>query len=167
MWLPGETFTDSANGIKVRVTGATTSGYDVTINPSDAGGIDSVGTDPDAPQVQSSTPSPEKRRVALRPTITAIFDEVMDKNTLTAANVELYKSGASTPVGATVTPALDGTSVTLKPTTRLKAGRWYYVALWKDSTGITDLTGDPLSGGGDYLVDDDDNFVYWWFKTRS
>jgi M6 family metalloprotease-like protein len=31
MWLPGETFTDSANGISVEVTGSTTSGYTVRI----------------------------------------------------------------------------------------------------------------------------------------
>ena len=34
MWLPGETFTDSANGISVKVTGATSSGFTVNINPS-------------------------------------------------------------------------------------------------------------------------------------
>ena len=59
---------------------------------------------------QSSTPSPEKRRVGLRLTIEATFDEEMDKNTLTADNVELYKSGAGTPVGVTMTVGLDGRS---------------------------------------------------------
>jgi hypothetical protein len=54
MWLPGETFTDSANGIKVKVTGTTASGYDVTINPSDSAG----GGDPTAPRLTSSVPSP-------------------------------------------------------------------------------------------------------------
>jgi M6 family metalloprotease-like protein len=34
MLLPGETFTDAANGIYVAVTGATASGYDLTINNS-------------------------------------------------------------------------------------------------------------------------------------
>jgi len=78
----------------------------------------------------------------------------------------VYRTGA-TPVGVTVTPALDGRSVTLEPTTRLKAGRWYYVSLWKGTDGITDLTGDSLSEGGNYLVDERGNFVYWWFKTRA
>ena len=32
-WLPGETFTDGANGISVRVDGSTATGYTVTINP--------------------------------------------------------------------------------------------------------------------------------------
>ena len=78
----------------------------------------------------------------------------------------VYRTDA-TPVGVTVTPALDGRSVTLEPTTRLKAGRWYYVSLWKGTDGITDLTGDSLSEGGNYLVDERGNFVYWWFKTRA
>jgi hypothetical protein len=116
---------------------------------------------------QSSTPSPEKRRVGLRLTIEATSDEGMDKNTLTADNVELYKSGAGTPVGVTMTVGLDGRSVTLKSSNRMKAGRWYYVALWKGSSGITDLADNPLSGSGDYLVSDDGSFVYWWFRTRS
>jgi len=34
MWLPGETFTDSANAISVKVTGATSSGFTVNIKPS-------------------------------------------------------------------------------------------------------------------------------------
>jgi hypothetical protein len=46
----------------------------------------------------------------------------------------------------------DGRSVTLKPTNRLKAGKWYYVLLWRASGGITDLADDPLSEEGDYLV---------------
>lgn len=35
MWTPGETFTDSVNGIRVRVNQATTNGYSITISPSD------------------------------------------------------------------------------------------------------------------------------------
>jgi hypothetical protein len=42
-----------------------------------------------------------------------------------------------------------------------------YVALWRGSTGITDLTGDPLFGGADYLDSDGGDVVYWWFRTRS
>jgi len=57
MWLPGETFTDQVNGIEIRVTGSTTSCYEVTINPSDAGETSPVGN-PAAPHVQSSTPAP-------------------------------------------------------------------------------------------------------------
>jgi hypothetical protein len=34
MWLPGETFTDSANNISIKVTGATSSGFTININPS-------------------------------------------------------------------------------------------------------------------------------------
>jgi Bacterial Ig-like domain len=159
MWLLGETFTDPANGIEVSVTRETESGYGVVINPSDGG-------DATAPHVQSSTPSPEQTRVGLRPTVTATFDEEMDTDTLTGPNVQLYRSGASSPVGATVTPGLDGRSVTLKPSNRLKAGKRYYVRLRNDSQGIKDLDGNPLSGGGDYLTHPD-GYVYWWFKTRA
>jgi hypothetical protein len=167
MWLPGETFTDSANGIKVSVTGATASGYEVTINPSgNSGGEITV------PHVQSSKPYPDRKRVKRMPTIEAVFDKEMDENTLIAANVELYMSGvnnplgASPPVSATVTPGLDGRSVTLKPASRLKARQWYQVVLWNDPGGITDLAGTPLSGGGDYMASED-GYVYWWFKTRA
>jgi M6 family metalloprotease-like protein len=162
MWVPGETFTEPANGIKVKVTGATASGYDVTINPSDSG-----GGDPAAPRIQSSTPFPDQRGVGLRPTVKTTFDKEMDRGTLTAANVELYRSGATNPVDATVTLGSDGWSITLEPTNRLKAGKWYYVLLWRDSNGVKDLANNPLSGGGDYLVDEYDNYVYWWFKTRA
>ena len=58
MWLPGETFTDSANGIKVRVTGATASGYEVTINPSDSAG----GVDPTAPPARRAANRAQARR---------------------------------------------------------------------------------------------------------
>ena len=60
--------------------------------------------------------------MALRPTIEVRFDDVMDTSTLTPANVELYRTSA-TPAGVTVTPALNGRSGPLEPTTRLKAGR--------------------------------------------
>jgi M6 family metalloprotease-like protein len=157
MWLPGEAFTDPAHGIEVSVTRATESGYGVTINPSDGGA---------APRVQSSAPSPGQTRVGLRPTVTANFDDEMDPDTLTAENVRLYRSGASGPVRATVAPGLDGRSVTLKPSNRLRAGKRYYVRLRNDSQGIKDLDGNPLSGGGAYLADPD-GYVYWWFKTRA
>jgi M6 family metalloprotease-like protein len=160
MWTPGETFTDSANGIKVRVTKVTANGFSVTINPSDNGGGDTT-----APRIQSSKPSPEQKGVSLKPTIEMIFNEEMDRTTLTSANIELYRSGASTPVGATVTPTSDGRSVTLKPS-KLTAGKWYYVVLWRDLQGIKDLAGYPLSGGGNYLVIESGDYVYWWFRTR-
>jgi M6 family metalloprotease-like protein len=34
IWLPGETFTDSTNNISIKVTGATSSGFTININPS-------------------------------------------------------------------------------------------------------------------------------------
>ena len=51
------------------------------------------------------------RRVALRPTVKAKVDEVIDANTLTNSNVQLYKSGARDPVSAAVLLASDGRSL--------------------------------------------------------
>jgi hypothetical protein len=48
----------------------------------------------------------------------------------------------------------------------LAAGR-YGVRAWRDSSGLKDLSGVPLSGGGDYLAGGSGNYVYWYFKTRS
>jgi hypothetical protein len=155
MWTPGETFTDAANGIEVKVTGATANGFGVTINPSDT----------TAPRIQGSDPSPGQRGVGLKPTIEVTFSEEVDTTTLTPANVELNRSGVTTPVAATVKPSPDGRSVTLVPG-RLKKGKRYYVVLRSDSQGIKDLAGNPLSGGGGSLVNESGEYVYWWFMTR-
>lgn len=48
-WLPGETFTDAANNISVRVDASTASGYTVTINP---------GSAPSPPPSSGDTTSP-------------------------------------------------------------------------------------------------------------
>jgi hypothetical protein len=49
---------------------------------------------------------------------------------------------------------------------RLSAGK-YRIKAWRDSSGLKDLSGTPLSGGGDYLVSRSGDFVYWWFKAGS
>jgi hypothetical protein len=159
-WVAGEVFEDRTNGIEVGVTRATASGFNVTVNPSG-------GDDPASPHVRSSTPSPGQARVGFKPTVTANFDDVMDQDTLTGSNVQLYRSGAGSPVGATVTPGSDGRSVTLEPSSRLRAGKWYSVRLWRDAQGIEDLEGNALSGGGNYLVSETGGYVFWRFKVRS
>ncbi len=52
MWLPGETFTDAANGVSIRVGDSTTSGFKMTINPSDT----DPPSDTMAPTVTLTTP---------------------------------------------------------------------------------------------------------------
>ena len=166
MWLPGETFTDSANGISVEVTGETTSGYQVTINPSGGGG------DTEPPTVASGVPLPEKTGISRKANVKATFSEVMDTTTLTKYNVTLYKDGSSTPVSSKVTPSTDGMSVTLNPyggtTKQLARNAWYQVVIWKDPTGVKDADDKlPLVGGGSYRESAAGDYVYWWFKTKS
>jgi M6 family metalloprotease-like protein len=180
MWLPGETFTDSAKGIKVKVTGTTASGYNITINPSDTGGIDPVGTDPDAPQVQSSTPSPGET-MTRSASITVEISEPLDPTTLKSSdgrynNVELLKFNRKKKkwqyvrdTRVSCDQACD--TITIDPypgdTSKLLSAGKYKVRAWRDSNGLKDLSGTPLSGGGDYVVSKGGNYVYWWFRTGS
>jgi hypothetical protein len=92
MWLSGGSFTDSANGIKVRVTGATASGYEMTINPSDSAG---GGDDPAAFRLTSSQPLPGQA-MTRSASITLEISEPLDQTTLKTpngqySNVELFK----------------------------------------------------------------------------
>jgi hypothetical protein len=48
----------------------------------------------------------------------------------------------------------------------LGAGQ-YMVKAWRDSGGLKDLSGTPLSAGGDYLVSKSGAYIYWGFRTRS
>lgn len=178
MWLPGETFTDSAKGIKVKVTGATASGYNVTINPS--GGIDPVGTDPDAPHIQSSTPSPGGT-MTRSASITMEISEPLDPTTLETpngqySNVELFKFNKNRKkwqyvrdTRVSCDQACD--TITIDPypgdTSKLLSAGKYRVKAWRDSGGLKDLSGNPLAEGGDYLMSENGNFVYWSFKTGS
>ena len=48
----------------------------------------------------------------------------------------------------------------------LSAGK-YRVKAWRDSSGLKDLSGTPLSGEGDYLVSESGSYVYWGFRVGS
>jgi M6 family metalloprotease-like protein len=175
MWLPGETFTDSANGIKVKVTGATASGYDVTVNPSSSGEDDAT-----APRLTSSVPAPGGT-MARSASITVESSEPLDPTTLETpdgqySNVELFKFNKEKKrwqyvwdTRVSCDRACD--TITLDPypgdaSKRLSAGK-YRVKAWRDSSGLKDLSGTPLSGGGDYLVSRSGDYVYWWFRAGS
>lgn len=161
MWLPEETFTDSANGIAVQVTGSTTTGYTVRVQNGVQNGSQ--------PTIVSSTPTPEKTGVLRKTNVTTSFSKEMNKTTLNKYNVTLYKSGNSTQLGATVTPSSDGMSVKLNPygsTTKLLAARtWYQAVIWKDAEGVKDIEGNVLKGSGNYQESSGGSYVYWWFKT--
>jgi M6 family metalloprotease-like protein len=175
MWFPGETFTDSANGIKVKVTGATASGYDVTINPSGSG-----EGDPAAPRLTSSVPAPGGT-MARSASITAEISEPLDPTTLKTPdgrynNVELFRFNKEKKrwqyvwdTRVSCDRACD--TITLDPypgdTSRLLSTGRYKVKIWRDSGGLKDLSGTPLSGGGDYLVSRSGDYVYWWFRAGS
>ena len=101
MWLPGETFTDAANGVSVKVNGATSSGYDVAINPL---------SDTTAPTVSSMSPSSAATNVAPNANVTPTFSEPIDPATLTTS---------------TFTLSSDGKTATLDPSTDLASGTKY------------------------------------------
>ncbi len=52
------------------------------------------------------------------------------------------------------------------PSKLLGAGK-YRVKAWRDSGGIKDISGTPLSAGGDYLVSKSGDHTYWGFRTGS
>ena len=177
MWLPGETFTDSANGIKVKVTGATASGYDVTINPSGSAG----GGDPTAPRLTSSQPSPGGTMTRSADSTTMEISEALDPATLKTPNgqynnVELFKWNKKRQRWVYVrdtSVSCDATcdTITIDPypgdTSNLLGAGKYRVKAWRDSGGLKDLSGTPLSAGGDYLVSKSGDYIYWGFKSGS
>jgi M6 family metalloprotease-like protein len=175
MWTTGETFTDSASGIKVEVTGATASGYDVTINPSGSGGGDTT-----APRLTSSVPAPGGT-MARSASITVEISESLDPTTLETpdgqySNVELFKFNKEKKRWQYVRDARVSCdracdTITIDPypgdTSKLLSAGKYRVKAWRDSSGLKDLFGTPLSGGGDYLVSRSGSYIYWWFKVGS
>ncbi len=174
MWTPGETFTDPTYGIKVKVTGVTASGFSVTINPSDNGG----GTT--APRLTSSQPSPGGTTTRSA-SITMEISEPLDRTTLKTAdgqynNVELFKWNKKRKrwvylrdTGVSCDVTCD--TITLDPypgdTSKLLGAGKYRVKAWRDSDGLKNLSGTPLSGGGDYLVSGSGSYIYWGFRVGS
>ena len=154
MWLPGETFTDAGNGISVKVNRATSSSYDVTVNP-------------DPPNVSSTSPDSAATDVALDADVSAIFSEEMDPETLvtdqtalTSTNVKLYERVKKkirrhrkvrrvwrwVPVSAEVSYDAPTKTVTLKPygtsETLLDPYRSHRVVI---GTGVKDEAGNALA----------------------
>jgi hypothetical protein len=87
-WLPGETFTDTANGISVKVNGETSSGYDITINPA-------------PPEVTNVTPHNAATDVTLDTNFTALFSKEMAQSTLVTDQGTLA-TGETVPTSSTV-----------------------------------------------------------------
>ena len=150
-WLPGETFTDSANGISIRVNTATASGYTVTVNPS-------AGGDTTPPRLTSSAPPPGGT-MARRASVRMEFSEALDRETLRTPdgqfkNVELFKYNKKkrkyqfvADTGLTCDAACD--TVTLDPfpndATRLLGAGKYKARIWRDPSGLKDPDGNQLS----------------------
>jgi hypothetical protein len=154
MWLPGETFTDAGNGISVKVNRATSSSYEVTVNPV-------------PPNVSTTSPDSAATDVALDADVSAIFSEEMDPETLvtdqtalTSTNVKLYERVKKkirrhgkvrrvwrwVPVSAEVSYDAATKTVTLKPygtsETLLDPYRSHRVVI---GTGVKDEAGNALA----------------------
>ena len=52
------------------------------------------------------------------------------------------------------------------PSKVLGAGK-YRVRAWRDTGGLEDVSGAPLSAGAHYLVNSSGSHIYWWIKTGS
>ncbi len=52
------------------------------------------------------------------------------------------------------------------PSEPLGAGK-YRVKARRDTGGIKDVSGAPLSAGGDYLVSKSGDYIYWGFRSGS
>lgn len=127
-----------ANG-RINANGGVEGGTTTAASPSDT----------TAPTVSTRSPSSGQTGVRRATNVTATFSEEMDKATLTKSTVTLVKSGATTPLTATVT-STDGKTVTLDPSASL-AGRTTYTVKIE---GAKDLAGNPLAT------------TTWSFKTR-
>jgi M6 family metalloprotease-like protein len=138
MWLPGETFTDSANGISVEVTGATTSGYTVRI----------LTADTTPPRVASTVPAANATGVAPGVNVTATFTEAMDASTtdgdpstINGTTFKLMKAGTTTAIGAVVSYDPTTKKAILNPNANLQSGTKYKAVV---TTGAQDLAGNRL-----------------------
>jgi hypothetical protein len=131
MWLPGETFTDSASGISVEVTGATASGYTVRIQV----------IDKTPPKVTSTNPANNATGVAPGADVIATFSEAMQGSSVTTATFKLKKAGTTTFLGATVTYDPATKKATLIPNNNLRSGVTYAATA---TTGAKDLAGNSL-----------------------
>jgi thermitase len=126
------------------------------------------GEDTTPPEITFSNPSPERTGVSRRVSVTTTVSEELDASSVNDFNVQLYANGADSPVDATVSCDSSCRTVTLDPSSRLRAGAWYSVVLWNDSSGLRDLAGNPLESAAPYKTEvaDGYEYVYWWFKTR-
>jgi hypothetical protein len=113
--------------------------------------------------------------------ITAEISEPLDPTTLETPdglydNVELFKFNREKKrwqyvrdTRVSCDRACD--TITLDPypgdASRLLSAGGYKVKAWRDSNGLKDLSGTPLSGGGDYLVSRSGEYVYWLFRVGS
>jgi hypothetical protein len=97
---------------------------------------------PVLPTVSSQTPTVGATSVpvSVQPTVT--FSEAVDATTLTSANVQLFASGTTTPISATVVAANGATQAVLEPLTPLMNGTTYYIQV---NTGVADASGNHLA----------------------
>lgn len=98
------------------------------------------------------------RRVALKPTVKANCDEVIDASTPTNSNVQLYRLGARD----LVTPASGGRSLrSVHPT---GTGRARLRRALEGRAGDQRPRRNPLFG--ECLTVPEGDYVRWWFKIR-
>jgi Bacterial Ig-like domain/Thrombospondin type 3 repeat len=98
--------------------------------------------DTEAPTIADRAPAPGAVEVLAGSTIDVTLSEPVAPASVTAATVFLKKG--TTKVPATVTAS--GSSLTLDPTKKLKAGMRYTVTVVGGPDGVTDVAGNPLAG---------------------
>jgi hypothetical protein len=76
-----------------------------------------------------STPADAKTGVDVKPNVNLAFNALIDKNTLTGIKIDKDAAGTITPVPATVTLLMSGTSVDIDPTADLELNTKYVVTV--------------------------------------
>ncbi len=130
--------------------------YYIAINTGELRRFVSTGADTTGPTVTSTAPISGASSVALNATVSAVFSELIDTSTLTAATFTLTKQGSATPLTATI--AYDGNTrtATLTPQAVLEAGVGYTARIVSGASGVKDLAGNVM------LAD-----ATWTFTTLS
>ena len=95
------------------------------------------------PSVISSDPAEGASGVPVSKAATVTFSEAMDQANITTANLQIFSSGSSTPLPATVSYNAASHVATIDPTNPLAYSAQYMVRV---DSGVTDLVGHTMAG---------------------
>lgn len=118
--------------------------YYIAINTGELRRFVSTGADTTGPLITSTNPVNGAPAIPLSATVSAVFNELIDSTTLSAATFTLTKQGSATPLAATVTYNGDTRTATLTPSAELQPGTVYTARLVSGASGVKDLAGNVM-----------------------